>query len=238
MSKDFITYKEPNDTVYLNIYEGMLCERSATPKPDYIEYISKSDTTKGKVSYVRIVKRLKGYIVGFQSRQHETLEGKKYRVAQIVFDNGQGKKAMIVCPIDSEFVSRFAKCVENMNLAMPVEVSVFRDKQRGKTSVAFYQNGQKVDQKYSKENPNGIPEWKTNPMTGKADTSAYWSFLFNIISEYALPRIEHTRIALEEMKTLEKAEADISTESEGFKEETTPYDEQEMLEDPEDVIPF
>lgn len=193
---DFLPERRPSNTIYLSIYEGKLCQRRATETPGFVEYVSRSAKTKGKVSYIREFDHIKGYVTGFEKREKETLEKKKFLVAQVTIQHESGRMAIIETPIKSEFVARFALCVENMDLRKPVWVRSFLDRD-GNTAIMFKQEDALVAQRYTKDNPNGLPPWQKDPVSDEWDTRAYWAFLFKIIAEHAIPRMESVKKALD-----------------------------------------
>lgn len=178
---DFLPERRPNGTVFLSIYEGKLCQRRATPAEGFVEYTSRSEKSKGKISYIKEFDHIEGYVVGFEKKEKETLDKKKYWVARITFMAQSGREAILEVPVRSDFVGRFAKCVENMDLTERLFVRVFPDKHTVNSSVMFKQKGEKIEQKYTVENPNGLPQWEKDPITQEWDNRDYWKFLFNII---------------------------------------------------------
>lgn len=193
---DFLPERRPNTNIYLSIYEGKLCQRRAVETPGFVRYESQSPKTRGRVSWIREFDYLNGLIIGLERREKETLEGMKYAVVQVTFTNAKGNVAILEVPVRSEFVARFAKCCENMDLSKPVWMRSFLDRD-GHTCVYFKQDGGKVVQKYTKETPHGLPEWQKDPVTGDYDTRDYWKFLFEKIAAHALPQIELNRAALQ-----------------------------------------
>lgn len=213
---DFLPERRPNNNIYLSIYEGKLCQRRAKETPGFTRYESVNPKTRGKVNYIREFDHISGLIVGFERRDKETVEGLKYVVIQVTFTDGRGHKAILEVPVRSEFVARFAKCVENMNLTKPVWMRAFLSRD-GSTGVYFQQEGAKVAQKYTKDQPNGLPEWKKDPITNEYDTRDYWAFLFRILSEHAVPQINLNRSVLESM------ESDQGTTPQEAETEAPPY---------------
>lgn len=194
---DFLPDRRPSNIIYLSIYEGMLCQRRATETPGFARYESKSPKTKGKVSWVREFDHINGFITGFERKEKETLAKDKFYVAQITFNHPETtQRAILEVPIKSEFVARFASCVENMDLKKPVWMRSFLDK-TGHTAVMFKQEDAKVEQKYTQEHPNGLPAWEKDPITDEWDTREYWKFLFQIIADKALPVIKDVKAALD-----------------------------------------
>lgn len=196
---DFLPERRPSNTVYLSIYEGKLCQRRATETPGFTEYVSRSPKTKGKVSWIREFDHINGYVTAFEKREKETLEKKKFWVAQVTIQHPTGRVAIIETPIKSEFVARFALCFENMDLTKPLWIRSFLDRD-GNTAVMFKQDNALVAQRYTKENPNGLPAWRKDPISGEWDTRDYWAFLFKIISEKAIPKMASVKAALDGLR--------------------------------------
>lgn len=225
---DFLPERRPSNTIYLSIYEGKLCQRRATETPGFTEYVSTSPKTKGKVSWIREFDHIQGYLTGFEKREKETLEKKKFWVAQITFQHPTGRVAVLETAIKSEFVARFALCVENMDLTKPVWMRSFMDRS-GSTAVMFKQDDALVAQRYTKDNPNGLPAWKKDPVTDEWDTRDYWAFLFRIIADVAIPKMATVKAALDGLR--EDDQGTPPTES-GYQPAVPPTDQ------PDDDIPF
>lgn len=205
---DFLPEKKRTPRVYLHIYEGRLCERRANPAPGFTRH----ESSKGKVSYIREYEYVQGFLTDWIRIEKETLEGNKYNVIHAVFNNGGGFEAVLEVPLKSEFVARFAKCCENIDFREMLWVAAFLDRQTRKSRIILKQRGEKVAQKYTQPNPNGLPQWEVDPITGEFDTRAYWKFLFDVIARIAIPQIADTKRALQAI--LESQSADMAADVE------------------------
>lgn len=190
---DFLPDRQASGITFFRIYEGMVCQTKAKKSEDqkppekFKEHESISKSTLGKKIFVREFDHMKGLMTGWEKVEETTNDGKKYYVFKITFTSPTGRKAIMNAPLKSEFVSRFAKCVENMDLAKPVYFRAFLNK-KNRTAIHFEQGGQKIEQNYTKENPGNLPQW-TKDEAGENDNRAYWTFLFGLIKEKALPQI-------------------------------------------------
>lgn len=214
---DFLVEKQDSDVVWLGIYEGMLCQKRAHPVDGFKEYVSTNDRSRGKIVYIKHYKKINGILTGIERRDKETKDGKPYPVAQFSFQKGD-RKAIIEVGAKTEFVSRFAKCCENMDLTKPVEVSVFLSRE-GKTAVAFNQNDQKIVPNYTADNRNGLPEWIKDDISGDWDTREYWKFLYNVLQNVAIPAAAQNKANFE---------MSIADEPEVFEEEFATFSEDEF----------
>ena len=150
-------------------------------------------------------------------------ENKKYFTAEITFEKLNGKQAIVSTPLKSELVARLAKCAENINFAMPLELSAFRDSKTGRTRIILKQDDKNVEQKYTQENPGKMPKWVKDEMTGEWDNKDYWAFLFGIIKDVVIPGCENTKAGIERHRQMER-------------EHTNPVDEApDDLSEPEDL---
>lgn len=209
--EEFAAEKKPLNRLYLTIYEGILCTRRAQPQENFIEYHSK----KGKVTYIREFDHIYGYLVNVRSHEEETLEGLKYRTMHFTFDNGSGNEIVLVVPLTSEFVARFAKCAPNFNFQKPIFIKVFPDRKTHTPVVIFQQGGENVPQAFTREKPNGLPQWEHDPVTGDWDNRAYWRFLFEVINSQ-LPAIEKCR---QTIRTLHEENLNVSEPEQPVKED-------------------
>jgi hypothetical protein len=166
MNDDFAPDRQESNILWLTIYEGMLCQRRSKPTPGFKDYASQRKSTEGKISYVREKDHLNGYVTNFETKEKEMKDGsnKKYTVARVTFRSESGRTAILEVGVKSEFVARFAMCVENMDLKKPVWFRSFMDA-KGSTAIYFKQDDEKISSNYTKENPNGLPAWVHDPIT-------------------------------------------------------------------------
>jgi hypothetical protein len=221
---DFLPERQDSNVTWLGIYEGMLCERRMKPVPGFKEYASTRASSYGKISYVKEYDHIQGYVTNFETKHKETNDGKKYTVARVTFRSESGRTAILEVGVKSEFVARFGVCVENMDLKRPVWFRSFMDRE-GRTAVFFQQNEQKILSNYTKENPNGLPAWKHDPITGEWDSRDYWNFIFAVIARFTSV-MKQTGETLDQL-VAENAGVDVEPAAEDF----TPSQ-------PDDDIPF
>lgn len=189
---DFLPERKPNNTIFLSIYEGKLCQRRATPMEGYREYVSQNERSKGKIVYIKEFDHIEGYVTGFERKEKESLDKKKYMVARITFTSPSGRKAVLETGIRNDFVARFAKCCENIDFQKRLYIRAFAEPGTANTGIMFKQDGEKIAQKYTVENPNGLPQWEKDTNSGDWDTREYWKFLFNIIAS-KIPEFERVK---------------------------------------------
>ncbi len=223
--------RRPSNVTYLSIYEGLLCQRRAVETPGFVEYVSRNPSAEGRVVWVREREYIRGYITNFEAREKENFnKTKRYKVAQITFQHESGLKAIVEVGIRSELVARFALCVENMDLTKPVWMRSFRNRD-GQTVVMFKQDDHLIAQKYTKEQPNGLPPWRKDPISGDWDTREYWTFLFDIIKYKAMPIMADVKTALD---GIAKDDQGTPPTESGYSPAAPPEDPA----NPDDDIPF
>lgn len=191
--EEFAAPRKMSPRLYVTIYEGILCSRRATPHDDYREYSSYRHP--GRTVYIREYDHIYGYLTEIKTVDKETLEGLKYRVFQFTFDNGAGVELVLEVPVKSDFVARFAKCCPNIDFRRPLFIKSFPDRSTHLPVIIIQQDGEKIEQAFTREKPNGLPQWERDPVTGEWDTRAYWRFLFEQIHA-KLPEIQRCREAL------------------------------------------
>jgi hypothetical protein len=214
MNDDFLPDRLESNITWLTIYEGMLCQRRSKPTPGFKEYVSQRKSSEGKISFVKEADHLNGYITGFETKEKEMKDGtgKKYTVARITFRSESGRTAVLEVGVKSEFVARFAMCVENMDLKKPVWFRSFMDN-TGKTAIYFKQEDQKIPSNYTKENPNGLPGWIHDPIANEWDSRDYWKFLFAVILKF-IPTMKQTGETLDKLLTEASQDAQQTYEPE------------------------
>jgi hypothetical protein len=184
---DFLTEKQDSNTIWLNIYEGMLCEKRASPAPGLEEYTSRSTKSAGKILYIKHYDSIKGYLSDIQKETKETLDGKKYTVLQFTLRSLSGRKAVLQVNAKSDFVAEFAKRCESFDLMKKLEIGVFWGSKTQSSVATFKQDGEIITSNYTKDNPGKLPQWIKDEITGDWDNRDYWTFLYNLIKTKVTP---------------------------------------------------
>lgn len=116
---------------------------------------------KGKTVTEMQFEEIFGKITNVKVKEHEEF-GKRLIINLI--DN-EGAEDQIEMPLSSSYAFGFLNRIANPALDLSKEVSLkvydIEDKEKeGKIKKHFviYQNGQKIENHYTKENPNGLPE--------------------------------------------------------------------------------
>lgn len=225
INDNFLTERKPNNTVYLQFYEGMLCQRRSEEYPGFVRYESHNPKTKGKVSWVKVFESLDGYLTGIEKEEKTTQDGsQKYVVFRFIFEKARGRRAELQVSVKADFVAAFAKRIESINLTEPLTFGGYFSWKHGRNVIWFEQNGEKIGPKYTQENPGKLPQWVKDEVSGEWDNRDYWKYLYNLIAA-------HTPDAMAKNQKM-LAEADSAGDDEQQIEET------EVVEFDDSDIPF
>lgn len=86
--------------------------------------------------------------------------------------------------IGKQITDSIAKRMPNIDHTAPVIFRVGKDKDSGNTYVYVQQHGETVPNKFTKDEPNGLPEWKAKK-SGGWNHDEYDDFLFDVIEGFA-----------------------------------------------------
>lgn len=179
-------YGEGNG-IYLKIKHGCICQEAKTEKDGYkkVEGTLKDGTPWKK--WIRPYKAVSGYIDKIERYDRE-FEGRKFRGWNITI-NDEGNLYHLDIPFDSKVNSRWMKLAESIDYNKPARFSAWTDRKTDSTALNVQQDGVSVPQKYSREEPNGLPE-PIQRASGKWDYGAQEDFLVDRIVRFVIPNVE------------------------------------------------
>lgn len=179
-------YGEGNG-IFLKIKHGCICQESKTEREGYkkVEGVLRDGTPWKK--WIRPYKAVSGYIDKIEryDREHE---GRKFRGWNILINDGENQYSLDI-PFDSKVNSRWMKLAESIDYTKPVRFSAWTDKKMDSTAINLTQEGVSVPQRYTREEPNGLPE-PVQRSSGKWDYGAQEDFLTERMIKYVIPNVE------------------------------------------------
>lgn len=147
-------------TIYLSVADGSIIRQHK----EATEFTKERVTKTGKLVHEQKYKDLSGILVSVQTRENDF--GKQW---SLKFKDGEDVY-IINLPYSSRYSSDFLKKLPNIDLSNVVKFAPysFADKQTQKqiTGITLYQNGNKVESAYTKDNPNGLPQMKQIKVKG------------------------------------------------------------------------
>lgn len=179
-------YGEGNGT-YLKIKHGCLCEESKVERDGYkkAEGVLQDGTPWKK--WYRPYKAVAGYVNKIE-RYDRVHQGRKFRGWNIFID-ADGTNCVLDIPFDSRVNSRWMKLAESIDYNKPVRFSAWQDRKDDKIAFNVQQDGVSVPQKYTREEPNGLPE-PIQRSSGKWDYGAQEDFLTERLLKFVIPNVE------------------------------------------------
>jgi hypothetical protein len=164
-----------SSTTFLNVADGKLIRRHQQPNERTVERITKT----GKQVFEESFRDLKALLV--EVKTYENDYGKQWH---LVFKENEDTY-IVTMPYSSRYASSFLKALPNVDLSkevrfMPWSMVDKNDSSRKITGVTMYQSeGGKIPPRYTKEEPNGLPEMKQIKVKGKItwDDSDMMDFL-------------------------------------------------------------
>jgi len=112
-----------------------------------------------------------------------------------VMEDDEGSKFKLQMPLDSQFFSQYAKRMPNIDRTQPLFLGLGFDREKGRHFLFARQNGEKVLMKFTRDNPNGIPEPTVKTVQGKEkwDYSEQANFLYEVAMDFSNFEVGHNQ---------------------------------------------
>lgn len=172
---------------YLKLKHGYLCQESKTEKEGWKKVEGEFDGTPYK-KWIRPYKAVNGYIDKIERYERE-FSGRKIRGWNITINDGDGHYILDIPFASVKVNSRWMKLAESIDYNKPVRISGWLDKKTDSMAINIQQDGVTVPQKYTREDPNGMPE-PTQRASGKWDYGPQEDFLVDRIIRFVIPNVE------------------------------------------------
>lgn len=180
-------YGEGNG-IWLKIKHGCICQESKVEKEGYkkVEGVLQDGTPWKK--WIHPYKAVSGYIDKIDRYDRED-NGRKYRGWNITITDGDANYVLDIPFSGVRVNSRWMKIAENIDYTKPVRFTAWTDKKTDSTALNIQQDGVTVPQKYTREEPNGLPE-PVQRSSGKWDYGEQEDFLVDRIIRFVIPNVE------------------------------------------------
>lgn len=180
-------FQTKEDVTYAGIYDGNFVIRTKEGDANAVpRVIEKTGETIYELQY----KTYDGWLKDAYVSSHEMPDGKKFHSLKLVFDDN-GEKTILSIALKSRPATAFFQTMEAIDPAKKVELGVWTYKERNYMSVS--QDGEKFAFKYTKENPQGKPDWTvTEDIDGnpKYDQTEELKFFKGILEKTVRPRLQ------------------------------------------------
>ena len=148
-----LSTSERGNKTYLSILQGKFALKVTPGTEGAVTRVNKT----GETVYERLYDHLDGQIVDFNIN-----DGNYGKELRLIIESGLDKFNLSI-PVESKYFDSFALRLGNINLNKEVKISpyafsVFEDgKEKKKVGMNFYQNGQKIEYFYTKDDPKDKP---------------------------------------------------------------------------------
>ena len=102
-------------------------------------------------------------------------------------EDDEGARFLLQIPLDSQFFSQYAKRMPNIDKDTNIFFGLGFDKERQRPFLFIKQKGETVPMKFTKAEPNGMPEPTTKEVKGKEvwDWEAQENFLYEVALDFS-----------------------------------------------------
>lgn len=189
---------------FLSILDGMLVERFTSKDQEppegfrtYLKETKEVDKGGNKIKAKHVIKEyneVSGFITDIKwyanpIKKNGVETGQKAFGWKISFSDGE----VLDLVAKQNPANRFAKMAPNIDFNKSVELRAFSD-DRGRANLYISQDGQNVPQKYTKDNPNGLPQFKK--MSDDTWNSAdHDEFLHQVMLNEVVPAVQAANAA-------------------------------------------
>lgn len=173
--------------IFLKIKHGGIIQESKTERDGYKKVEGVVDGTPYK-KWIRPYKAVSGFIDKIDRYDRE-FSGKKIRGWNIHITDGDARYVLDIPFSSAKVNSRWMKLAESIDYAKPVRFSAWHDKKSDSMALNVQQDGVTVPQKYTREEPNGLPE-PVQRSSGKWDYGAQEDFLTERMIKFVIPNVE------------------------------------------------
>lgn len=171
--------------IFLRIADGKIVETVSADHPKAVKRINKNS----KEVFERLDDYVEGTITSIYGRTHE-YNGEESKELCIRIQ-GDGETYQLSLKEGSRYWSGFAVRMPNLDLTKPVKFSPysFTDKESGSNvqGINLFQGEQKIQPRFTKENPGKMPQGVQVPFQGKLKWDFYErdQFLIKVVDHFA-----------------------------------------------------
>ncbi len=181
--------KSEGEGNFFSIKHGSIVRTSKTPQEGFEKIEGENHRTKEKyTTYIQRFDTIEALITKIEWYDTEQKYNTRYQGFKLHLVNDAGTKAVLDLPINSRATGRFMKTAENLDFNKPVEFRAWHDSRSDSTAVFIGQDGASVPQKYTRENPNGLPE-PTQDFKKNWDYSKQEEFLYRKMIDVVIPAV-------------------------------------------------
>jgi len=104
-----------------------------------------------------------------------------------ILEDEDGARFKLQVPLDSQFFGQYAKRMPNIDKSKSLFLGIGYDKDRQRNFLFCKQEGVNVPMKFTKDEPNGMPEPTTKTVKGKEvwDWEAQENFLYEVAMDFS-----------------------------------------------------
>lgn len=170
--------------IYLQFFGGKVVRRVKEDFPGAVSRTNKQEVVVWEKRYDSI----EGYLTDINIKEHEEY-GKQFELTLTDEDDTY----MLTIPYLSSHAKGFLMSIENCNLKTPIEFCpyMFNEDGKDKHVLSLKQKGKKVERKYTKDNPQGLPQMVQKTFRGKVqwDDTEQMEFLQKMLDEKIIPNL-------------------------------------------------
>lgn len=196
--------RNKGNTIWLQIIDRNICQRSNKPVEGWEEYKSEKATSPSWIKRYRSIED--AYITNISWFERKLPNSDTILVGWNVRFEVEGQSLVLQLPTN-QTCSRFMKLADNIDFTQPVTISVWKSKDddgKDQTALSVKQNGANVPQAWNK---NNLPPGK-KLKTGKWDFSEQEDLLIENMTKSVIPKLKEVHPSVSE-----SSEEESSTEA-------------------------
>lgn len=197
---------------FLQIMKGKLIMKVDEGTDGAIARVNKMNNTVHELYF----KSLEGHLVYINTKEHEEY-GKSWGIGlqdgEVVYE--------VQVNYTSGYAMGFLKRIESVELTQKIKICPYYIPKEGTDkhteTLVIYQNGNKIESNYTKDNPNGLPEWEKITVNNevKWDSTKQMQYFEDMLAEKVKPNLPELEAPTGGLSNEPVAEAPAETASEG-----------------------
>jgi len=221
---------DKRNVTYVKCSQGLFIMRMSEPSKDTITRKLEKGPNKGNEVHEKHFQRLEGQLIDIKKRTHDEY-GSSW---EFIFDVSPNCDATEFVNLSLKYDSGYAKNIlfriENINPDEDITLSAYKFKpegeERDRMGISIFQNGAKVDPKYTKKDNNGMPQMKEVFVSGKKmwDSTEQMQFVEEKIVGSIVSKLKGFETKEEPEKTNSEKIEDFEKAAEPEKETATSED--------------
>lgn len=202
---------EGSDRIFLNTFKGHFTKKANAETSGAVERINKN----GKTVFELKFDTLKDVIIQEFERRHSDEYGYSWNIKLAHAESDE--VYTLTLPYSGRITMGLFLRLPNMDINRPLTMKLYYFEEEDKTALVVYQEGDKIEAFWTKDDPQGLPQLVQTEKNGKTewDSEARMAFLEKYLKDDVIPKMNDITAGESDMNqdTQESAAAQPQSEA-------------------------